>query len=154
MNESGTAEQEITPPLHQNFLIRPAVKGLITSTDGVLLQKERHTNGEMFWTLPGGGIASQETATGALSRELQEELQTTSVVGRELGRVPYAHFGRTQTISVYRVFGCAILEAPQANPREGVYTYQWADPQDPPTRALPQVDWVLQRYVNRPGVNP
>lgn len=121
------------------------MKGLITSTNGVLLQKERHTDGEMFWTLPCDGIASQEAATRPLSRELKEELQAVSVVGRELGWIPYAHFGRTQTISMYRVFERALLEQPWANPREGVYACQWVDPQEPPTRILPQVKWMLQR---------
>ena len=85
MSESVTYEQKSATPLQQDFLLRLAVKGLITSTDGVLLQEERHTDGAMFWIFPGGGIADQETAKRALSRELVEELQATSVVGRELG---------------------------------------------------------------------
>ena len=43
MSKSVAKEQESPAPLPQDFLLRPAVKGLITSTDGVLLQKERHT---------------------------------------------------------------------------------------------------------------
>jgi len=149
MSQGVANEQEWTPLLQQDRRIRPAVKGLITNTDSVLLQQERHTDGEMFWTLPGGGIASQETATRALARELNEELQTASVVGKELGWVPYAHSGWSQTISVYRVFTCALLEEPQENAGERVYASKSVNPREPPTRTLPQVQWVLQQYATQ-----
>jgi 8-oxo-dGTP pyrophosphatase MutT (NUDIX family) len=147
VSESVANGQTRTPPPQRDLLIRPAVKAFIASADRILLQTERHTDGTLFWTLPGGGIEGRETATGALRRELVEELQTTPLVKSELGWVPYAHSGASQTVSVYRVFDCALLEEPQANSREGVYTCRWVDPEKPPTRTLPQVKWLLRRYA-------
>jgi 8-oxo-dGTP diphosphatase len=150
MSDTVADRSNVAPSPTSQFVIREGAKAFINCAGRVLLQKERHSDGDPFWTLPGGGVESQETTQAALSRELYEELQTESVIGEQIGWFPYAHLGRASTVSLYRVLDCVTVETPDPNSSEGVYDCRWVEPHDPPTRTLPQVEWLLQRECTRP----
>ena len=57
--------------------------GCIRRDGAVLLVKHRKGNRE-YWLLPGGGVGVGESASGALARELKEELNLDSEVGELL----------------------------------------------------------------------
>ena len=127
------------------FRIRHGVKGLITSSDAVLLLEEHHCDGSTFWTLPGGGVEPGELPRVALRREVREELQCGAVVAEPVGDFPYVHASRPRTVSVYTVFRCAVTERPVANEAEGVRQCRWVTPDGPPARVLPQVRAMTQQ---------
>jgi len=143
MTETHADQSVVAPASLSTVTLRPAVKALITCDDRVLLQKERHSDGEPFWTLPGGAIEASETAPQALRRELSEELQTRVVVGKQVGWFPYAHHGRCNTISVYTLRDCSMLEPVEPNPAEGVYESRWVTPRSLPAKTIPQIVWQL-----------
>lgn len=122
---------------------RRGAKALVRSGDRVLLVRERHHDGDVFWTLPGGGVESTESLRDGLKRELIEELQCPAVVRDVRSSFKYAHRGKPGTVSTYVVFETRLLAAPSPNSREGVTGYRWVDPNDPPAETLPQVANVL-----------
>ena len=63
--------------------IRVRSAGCIRRDGAVLLVKHRKGNRE-YWLLPGGGVGVGESASGALARELKEELNLDSEVGELL----------------------------------------------------------------------
>jgi 8-oxo-dGTP pyrophosphatase MutT (NUDIX family) len=64
------------------FQGRVSLKAVISSPAGVLIQ--RHTSDNDFWDLPGGTLNTGEKLTGALVREVQEELGIDIEVMRPL----------------------------------------------------------------------
>lgn len=131
----------------ERFCLRRGVKGLVTSEESVLLVRERHTDGTPFWTLPGGGIESGETARTALKRELDEELQCVCVPGGPVASFPYVHSSLERTASVYVVYDCGLLTKPEPNESHGVWATRWATPGSLPVRTLPQVRAVVSRIL-------
>ena len=130
------------------FHVRRGVKALVTTSDGsVLLIRERHADGTPFWTLPGGGVQHGESATGALEREVAEELQCTCVPGAARTAFPYVHYSRHRTASVYVVYDCALLTSPRPNGAHGVTAARWASPESLPSGTLPQVRAVVSEHV-------
>ncbi|MBX0297873.1 NUDIX hydrolase [Halomicroarcula sp. F27] len=101
--------------------------------------KERHEDGEPFWTLPGGGLQSDEAARTGLRRELWEELSCPVEIGTACGQWWYAHQSSRLTTSLYRVFRTYVLATPAPNRAEGVLEAQWFSPGELPARTLPQV---------------
>jgi len=128
--------------------VRQGVKGLVTSSNAVLLLEERHGDGEAFWTLPGGGIEPGETPRAALRRELREELQCESVLGSPLRRFPYVHASRPNVVSMYTIFECAVTEPPEPNDCEGIRGCQWLSPEELPPETLPQVRAVVRNLAD------
>ncbi|WP_394346453.1 NUDIX hydrolase [Haloarcula amylovorans] len=124
--------------------IRAGAKALIESATGVLLVKERHQDGEPFWTLPGGGLQSGEAARAGLRRELWEELQCPVATGSACGQWWYAHQSAHQTVTLYQVFQTYVVATPVPNPAEGVLAAQWVAPKELPARTLPQVRQLIQ----------
>jgi 8-oxo-dGTP pyrophosphatase MutT (NUDIX family) len=119
---------------------RRGAKALIASGDAVLLVKERHADGTSFWTLPGGGIRSDESLTEGLCRELREELGCRAlVVGDRTDRVWYAHRSAPNLVSVYTVFECWTLTDPAPKLADGIEASRWVRPDAIPPRTLPQV---------------
>jgi len=55
--------------------------------DGRVALIERHRSGRHYFTFPGGGVDSGETAEQAVVRELEEETGLHVVVRRKLGHV-------------------------------------------------------------------
>jgi 8-oxo-dGTP diphosphatase len=49
-----------------------AARAIVVHNQNILLM-ERHKDGDNYYTLPGGGIDSGETADGAVVREIKEE---------------------------------------------------------------------------------
>jgi ADP-ribose pyrophosphatase YjhB (NUDIX family) len=142
------SDQRSLPSVPQSqFEPRQAVKGLPSSGNRVLLQKEYHSDGQPFWTLPGGGVENTEKLSTTLRREMHEELRATSIVGDSIGWFPYAHNGMSNMMSIYTVFECAILQPPDPNPAEGVYDVRWIKPDELPPRTLPQVRWLLEERL-------
>jgi 8-oxo-dGTP pyrophosphatase MutT (NUDIX family) len=113
----------------------------------VLLVKEHHADGSVFWTLPGGGVHAEESLVTGLHRELEEELFCRGVVREYAGSFEYAHLGRPDTVSVYRVFETVLLSEPTPNGREGIVGCRWVEPSAPPATTLPQVRYFLERVT-------
>jgi 8-oxo-dGTP diphosphatase len=61
--------------------VRESAKALVTRGENVLIVKERHADGSIFCTLPGGGVEPTESRAAALQRELYEELKSRGTVG-------------------------------------------------------------------------
>lgn len=117
--------------------LRYGAKARIRTDSGLLLIKERHDDGTPFWTLPGGGSRPAESHTETLVRELREELDCTVEVSSHVGTVWYAHESDSNTVSLYSVFDCRLLDVPTPNRKEGVCEHRWVE--TPPPRTLPQV---------------
>lgn len=122
---------------------RRGAKALVRSGDRVLLVRERHHDGGVFWTLPGGGVEPTESLRDGLGRELVEELGCDSVIAEACGSFQYAHRSKPGTVSTYVVFETSLLATPSPNRREGVTGYRWVDPEEIPVETLPQVANVL-----------
>lgn len=123
--------------------VRHGSKGVVATDSRVLLVKERHADGQPFWTLPGGGLHSEEPPAGALKRELDEELGCAAVVTDPISVFWYAH-RRQPPLSRYTIFECAILSDARPASSEGVLEAKWVDPADPPAETLLQVRYILR----------
>lgn len=145
MQESEQKQRSISRGGLPDHRLRRGVKALVTSSDTVLMLRERRADGVAFWTLPGGGVQSNETIEDALRRELREEIQCGAVVGESTGEFTYVHASRGRTVSRYVVFDCAITDRPVPNHSEGVLQCRWVSPRDPPANTLPQVRALLRR---------
>lgn len=130
---------------HQTHL-RPGAKAFITSSERVLLIKERHSDGTPFWTLPGGGIQHNESVAAGLKRELREELNCQSRVGELLTTFCYAH-SQSRRLSQYIVFTCQVLSDIEPSLTEGVIDYRWVDSHTLPPRTIPQVRSVCRQTL-------
>jgi 8-oxo-dGTP diphosphatase len=118
--------------------VREGAKALISTDERVLLVKERHTDGEPFWTLPGGGPEPGETYVEAIERELAEELRCRVLVGEPITSVVYSHH-TSDIVSTYTVVHCMLVSSPKPNVAEGILDAQWVRPGTMPPRTLPQV---------------
>lgn len=140
------AESVTTP---NDMPIRQGVKAIISSSDRVLLLKERHTGGGEFWTLPGGGVRPREFPVDGLQRELREELDCESTVEGKISSFWYAHQSPPPRVSVYTVFSCSVTSDLRPNRREGVIETRWVDPERPPPGTLLGVRRVLRDQIPR-----
>lgn len=123
--------------------LRLGVKALLTTGTRALLVRERHGDGSPFWTLPGGGLRSEESAVEGLRRELAEELRCSVEVDEARGSFWYAHTSRPGTLTRYAVFASTLTSTVRANPDEGVYEHRWVPLTAPPKRTVPQVRHLL-----------
>ena len=130
--------------------LRPAAKALVRSSSAVLLVAERHADGTLYWTLPGGGVHGDESVPEALRRELREELGCRSVVGDRVSSFWYRHTSLENTVSVYSVRECALRSEPRPVRADGVVAVRWVPPTDPPAGTLLQVRTLLEN-CDRPG---
>ena len=122
---------------------RQSAKALLLADGDVLLVEERHSDGTPFWTLPGGGVESDETPTEGLARELREELDCSVSVDSELASLYYAHTGPEHTVSKWRVYRCHHQSRPSPNLRAGIVDAQWVTPSDIPPETLLPVRYLL-----------
>lgn len=123
--------------------IRRGAKAVVSSSSRVLLVRERHSDGRPFWTLPGGGVRSEESLVEGLRRELVEELCCDPVVGRRMATFWYAHQQPRDRVSHYTVFPCAVTGTVRPVPDEGILEVAWVAPDRPPAGTLPQVKHLL-----------
>lgn len=127
---------------------RTGAKALVTSSARVLLVAERHADGSLFWTLPGGGVRPDERLEDGLCREIREELRARSVVHDAVDRVFYTHETLQSTFSVYTVYECGLLDEPDPASVEGILDLTWADPSSLPPHTLPQVRRVVRHAID------
>lgn len=116
--------------------LRIGVKALISQDSQVLLIRERHRNGDPFWTLPGGGIHSGESIRQALTRELTEEIDCEPSVGEVVDTCLYRHRSVPNLVSLYVVITSQIESSPEPNSHEWVFESTLADPTAPPDSLL------------------
>lgn len=140
--ESVAKEEEVANQ-RSSVQIRRASKAFVSTANQVLLVKEQHTDGSSFWTLPGGGVESDESLHEGLTRELFEELQCQSLIHDPVATVWYAHSSRQRMFSVYTVFDCSLLSTPDPNGKEGILEYRWVSPSSLPSATLLQVRHML-----------
>ena len=127
---------------------RRGAKALVRSQNRVLLVRERHADGDVFWTLPGGGVEPGESPREGLQRELVEELGCGSIVADVCGSFQYAHRSKPDVVSTYTVYETWLLDEPTPNGREGVTEYEWVDPAATPAETLPQVAGMLAELTS------
>ncbi|MFW6213962.1 MAG: (deoxy)nucleoside triphosphate pyrophosphohydrolase [Spirochaetota bacterium] len=77
---------------------------LIYRGDSFLLVK-RKPGGALseLWELPGGKVENGESPRDALVRELREEFEVESTIGRELGRTRFLHRGNEFELIAFEV---------------------------------------------------
>lgn len=127
--------------------LRLGAKGLVTSGNRVLLVQERHADGSPFWTIPGGGIEPGESLSDCLRREIQEEVQTPSVVSCVVDSFVYRHTSRPTT-TVYAVFDATLERAPEPNPAERIFDHAWRTPTDLPSATLDPIEHVIEASMS------
>lgn len=132
--------------------IRDGVKALITTSERVLLVKETHEDGSLFWTLPGGGVEDGESRIAALRRELLEELGCRIGVDERCTSVWYSH-SSSERVSRYTVFDCTLLSPPRPNRADGVLECRWMRRDDIAPRTLPLVPYTLDGAVENHAKN-
>lgn len=123
----------------RSIRLRRGAKAFVSTGEHVLLVKERHHDGDPFWTLPGGGMESGESPAAALRRELREELDCQVFVGTPAATLWYAHRSAAQAVTAYRVYECAVVSQPTPNAAEGVLEARWVRADRLPPRTLPQI---------------
>lgn len=123
--------------------LRIGAKGLITRQDRVLLIKERHADGSVFWTIPGGGVEATESLSDCLRREIEEEIQCPSAIRRVVDGFVYRHTSRPTT-TVYTVFGATLRTDPEPNPADGIVDHAWRTPTNLPSTTLDPVEHVIE----------
>ena len=146
--------EQVTPQSHRDRAVRspPAgggsdtstrklrlgAKGLITARGQVLLIKEQHADGTPFWTIPGGGVETDESLTACLCRELEEEIRCGATVGEVLDSYLYTHTSRPVT-TLYAVFETTLDATPEPNDVEQIIDHAWRPPSDLPAATLEPV---------------
>jgi 8-oxo-dGTP diphosphatase len=138
MSSQSVTSTQTTPQL------RYGAKALVSTSDRVLIVKERHTNGGPFWTLPGGGRDAGESLTDTVHRELNEELRCRATVREPVASFWYAHSQSDLRFSQYTVFDCRLRSSVLPNVVEGVYDSRWIGPDQVPMTTLPQVKQLIQ----------
>jgi len=142
--QRGSTVPPNVPSISGQREFRVGVKALVTDRDRVLLIKERRGDGSSFWTLPGGGVESEESFSECLRRELEEEIRCRATVGERIGRCVYSHTTRPAT-TVYAVFDATLNSEPEPNPAERVLDYAWLEPTDLLSTTLDPV----KRFIDR-----
>lgn len=132
-----------------SYTLRSGVKALVSTGERVLLVKERHQDGDVFWTLPGGGVEQDETKSAALRRELREELGCHISVHDPIDSIVYAHRSCHETVTRYTVFDCTLRTTIRRNPCHGIHDVRWVRPENLPATTLPQVRLVVRRQSER-----
>jgi 8-oxo-dGTP diphosphatase len=138
------------PPLEAESVpnaLRVGAKALITSTEGVLLIKERRADGSSFWTIPGGGVEANESLPECLRRELEEEIRCRSTVGDVIDTYVYAHTTR-HTTTVYTIFEASLHTDPAPNRDERIVDCAWVEPTNLPSTTLAPVRAVVEDATN------
>lgn len=123
--------------------VRRGAKAVISSASRVLLVREQHSNGGTFWTLPGGGVRSQESLAEGLRRELLEELRCDSVVTDTVGAFWYSHHSTPALVSYHTVFSCCVVPPIRPVRREGILESRWVAPEHLSPKTIPQVRQLL-----------
>jgi 8-oxo-dGTP diphosphatase len=129
--------------------LREGVKALVSTETGVLLVKERHSDGDVFWTLPGGGLRAGESRIDGLQRELREELGCDIVATDRATTMVYAHHSRDM-VSLYHTFRCSLLSEVTPARSHGILECRWVSPADLPPATLPQVRAVVHSVRDGP----
>ncbi|WP_336328827.1 NUDIX hydrolase [Halovenus sp. HT40] len=135
-------------PANGRLKLRNSAKALVTRGDRTLIIKERHADGSVFWTIPGGGTHRNESTAAALRRELFEELQCQGTIEDRVAQYWYAHTSRDKTVSQWSVYTCTLVSSAEPNPTEGILAKRWALPEELPPRTLPQVRYLVERHVS------
>lgn len=128
---------------HTENPVRRGAKAIVSSGSRVLLIRERHSDGRTFWTLPGGGVRSEESLTEGLRRELLEELRCDSVVIDSAGTFWYAHHSSPGVVSHHTVFSCSVVPPVRPVRGEGILESRWVSPERLPPETVPQVRRLL-----------
>lgn len=139
---SNSRGRRSTPGVDTPFRLRQGVKSLMSTDTSVLLVKERHRNGDPFWTLPGGGIKADEPRIEGLQRELREELGCDVLATDRVATMVYAHSSRDM-VSLYHTFQCSLLSEVTPARSHGILECRWVSLGDLPPATLPQVRTVL-----------
>ena len=150
-NPSTTLRDGETARESGRYRYRTGAKGLVTSAAKVLLVRERHVDGQPFWTLPGGGVHPHEAPEDGLVRELREELHCRAHVGIPRAQFCYVHESLASTVSLYTVFDCALLSDPTPDRGEGIDDVGWFGPRTLPATTLPQVKHICRRVADLPA---
>lgn len=130
--------------------IRVGAKALIADDRGhVLLIKERRSDGSTFWTLPGGGVQSDESFEECLHRELEEELRSRTTVGAAVASCTYEHESYHRPATLYHVFECELEDGPTPNRAEGIVEHAWVTPSDLPATTLDPFRRLLRTRTAR-----
>lgn len=132
--------------------VRQSAKAFIVESGRVLLVKERHADGTVFWTFPGGGLDAGETLHDALRRELDEELLCRARLTDRLGEFWYAHRSWQNTVSRCHVYRCEVDSPVIPNAREGIFDYRWVRPTDLPPGTLFPVRYTIEAELG--GTEP
>lgn len=142
------------PDTHTAPSVRRGAKAIVTSSSQVLLVRERHSDGQPFWTLPGGGVHPRESLVEGLRRELLEELRCDSVVGEPVGAFWYAHRSPVDVVSRYTVFSCAVDDTIRPVRSEGIVAAKWVAPGRLPVGTIPQVRRLLRERGSEDTSSP
>jgi 8-oxo-dGTP diphosphatase len=103
------------------------VVALIFRDSKILICQRRHddTHG-LQWEFPGGKVEPGETPSEALVRELREELEIESIIGRELFRTRHRY--REYESELELIFFQAAVD-PAATLQNRVFErFEWAEP--------------------------
>ena len=116
------------------------VRGVIVREDGaVLMDRTHHSDREVFYWLPGGGLEPGETSEQCLQRELMEEAALEIEVGRLLyvSENVYTESGdHRHEVILYRL--AAVRGGPQGTPSDP-RMHEWHRPGTQPGPLLPEV---------------
>ncbi len=115
----------------------PAVCGVITRDDTVLLCRRGREPNKGLWDLPGGFVEAGETGEYALARELAEELDVEAAIGDYLGALPGDYGGRPTLTLAYHA---DIHGVPTAN--DDVAEVAWFNLAD-----LPSLAWSHEATI-------
>ncbi|SDJ94795.1 ADP-ribose pyrophosphatase YjhB, NUDIX family [Halovenus aranensis] len=130
--------------------LREGVKALASTGTSVLLVKERHSDGDVFWTLPGGGLRAGESRIEGLQRELREELGCDIVATDRATTMVYAHHSQ-DVVSLYHTFQCLLLSEVTPARSHGILECRWVSPTDLPPATLPQVRTAVHSVLGGPS---
>ena len=147
---SGLAQHTVAPTETSSYTVRRGVKALLAHDGQVLLVKERHSTGEPFWTLPGGGVEPGESKRDALHRELREELNCQILPQSPVEQLVYVHSSQHRTATVYTVIECGLLSDLDPSHPHGVLDARWVPADAVPARTLPQIRVLCERLWELP----
>ncbi len=88
----------------------PVVAAVVVRSERVLLC-QRHVGDHLplMWEFPGGKIDHGESPSAALRRELREELDVDSTIGRQLAAVVHTYPDKTVWIRFFTATLCGTL---------------------------------------------